>query len=69
MVLHPEAQKKAREELDSVLKPGRLPDFKDREKLPYIEALIKEVYRWNPVAPLGLSLVFIQTKCILTARF
>lgn len=53
MVLHPEAQKAAQEELGRVIGSGRLPTFQDRDRLPYIEALVKEVYRWNPVAPLG----------------
>ncbi|KAF9261074.1 cytochrome P450 [Marasmius fiardii PR-910] len=54
MVLHPEVQAKARVELDSVVGPGRLPDFTDRDSLPYIDAIVKETLRWNPVAPLGL---------------
>ncbi|KAH7922734.1 cytochrome P450 [Leucogyrophana mollusca] len=54
MVLHPDVQAKAQAELDSVIGPGRLPDFNDRATLPYINAIVKEVLRWNPVAPLGL---------------
>lgn len=54
MVLHPEVQKKAREEIDRVVGRGRLPDYTDRDSLPYISAVTKEVLRWNPVAPLGL---------------
>lgn len=53
MTLYPEVQKKAQVELDSVVEAGRLPDYSDRDKLPYIDALIKEVLRWNPVLPLG----------------
>ncbi|EEB93789.1 hypothetical protein MPER_07513, partial [Moniliophthora perniciosa FA553] len=52
MILHPEVQDKARAELDSVVGSGRLPDFTDRGSLPYIDALVLEVLRWNPVAPL-----------------
>ncbi|KIJ60731.1 hypothetical protein HYDPIDRAFT_98167 [Hydnomerulius pinastri MD-312] len=54
MVLHPDVQAKAQAELDSVVGPGRLPDYNDRLSLPYINAIVKEVLRWNPVAPLGL---------------
>ncbi|KAF9070685.1 cytochrome P450 [Rhodocollybia butyracea] len=54
MVLYPEVQIKARRELDSVIGSCRLPDFSDRGSLPYIDAIVKEVLRWNPVAPLGL---------------
>ncbi|KAF8178464.1 cytochrome P450 [Pholiota molesta] len=54
IVTHPEVQIKAQEELDRVVGHERLPEFSDRTKLPYINAIIKEVLRWNPVAPLGL---------------
>jgi cytochrome P450 len=52
MVLHQDVQRRAQEELDRVL-CGRLPTFEDREDLPYIEAMMTETLRWNPVAPLG----------------
>jgi cytochrome P450 len=52
MALYPEVQKKAQAELDRVL-DGRLPEFNDRPNLPYINAVIKESGRWQPVAPLG----------------
>ena len=54
MVLFPEAQRKAQAEIDRVIGPDRLPSLADRENLPYVEALVKEVFRFNPVAPLGL---------------
>ncbi|XP_006456136.1 hypothetical protein AGABI2DRAFT_227934 [Agaricus bisporus var. bisporus H97] len=54
MLLYPEVLRKAREELDRVIGRGRLPDFTDRDTLPYITAIAKETLRWNPVAPLGL---------------
>jgi cytochrome P450 len=53
MVLHPAVQAKAQAELDAAIGPGRLPDYNDRSSLPYINAIVKEVLRWNPVAPLG----------------
>ncbi|QRV96397.1 cytochrome P450 family protein [Ceratobasidium sp. AG-Ba] len=53
MVLHPEVQKKAQAELDRVL-GGRLPELSDRESLPYLDAVMKEVMRWRPVVPMGL---------------
>lgn len=53
MTLFPEVQKRAKEEIDAVVGSDRLPSFADRPNLPYVEALVKEVFRWNPVAPLG----------------
>ena len=55
MRLYPEVQKKAQEELDEVVGLSRLPEYEDRENLPYINALCKEVVRWHPVAPLGVA--------------
>ena len=52
MVLCPEVQRKAQEELDSELQ-GALPTLEDRERLPYTTALVKEVFRWHPVTTLG----------------
>ena len=55
MSLYPEAQKKAQAELDSVVGKNRLPDLSDRDKLVYVNAILKELLRWMPPAPLGLS--------------
>ena len=50
----PEVQRKAQAELDSVVGPHRLPEFSDRDSLPYINALIKELLRWRSVVPVGV---------------
>ncbi|KAI0737944.1 cytochrome P450 [Daedaleopsis nitida] len=55
MVLYPEAQQKAQEELDAVVGRGRLPSFDDLENLVYIRAMVKETLRWHPVGPLGMQ--------------
>ncbi len=52
MVLYPEVQRKAQAEIDEVVGKGRLPVFSDEEELPYVQAVLKEVLRWHPVAPL-----------------
>ena len=54
MVLNPSVMEKAQEELDRVVGKGRLPDFSDREDLPYIDAIVKEIIRWNPPPPIGV---------------
>ena len=53
MVLFPDAQHKAQEEIDRVVGPGRLPNFTDREHLPYLSALYKELLRWHIIGPMG----------------
>ncbi|KAG2033225.1 cytochrome P450 [Suillus americanus] len=53
MTLFPDVQKKAQAEIDAVVGPARLPTFADRDSLPYTEALVKEVLRWNAVVPTG----------------
>lgn len=49
MVLYPKAYAKAQEEMDRVIGGKRLPTTDDRDSLPYLECLLKEVYRymWN----------------------
>lgn len=53
MILFPRVQHKAQEEIDRVVGTGRLPSFADRERLPYISALVQEPLRWWPIAPMG----------------
>jgi hypothetical protein len=54
MVTYPDVQKRAQEELDSVVGRTRIPNFADLPHLPYIRAMVKEALRWRPVDPLGL---------------
>jgi cytochrome P450 len=53
MVLFPEVQKQAQEELDRVVGPNRLPTLEDEPDLPYIRCCVKEALRWMPSAILG----------------
>jgi cytochrome P450 len=55
MVAFPDVQRKAQSELDEVVGRGKLPTFADYERLPYIRALVKEILRWKPATPLGIS--------------
>ncbi|KAJ6544151.1 cytochrome P450 [Mycena capillaripes] len=54
MVLNEAVQRLAQSEIDSVVGTDRLPDFIDRERLPFITAIMKEVLRWHPPAPTGI---------------
>ncbi|KAI5121129.1 hypothetical protein M0805_002801 [Coniferiporia weirii] len=54
MTLHPEVVKKAQGDIDNAVGTARLPVLEDRSNLPYIDRIIKELYRINPPAPLGM---------------
>lgn len=54
MALYPEVQRKARDEIDRVIGPGRLPTIADRGRLPYVDAIGKEIFRWHPAVTMGI---------------
>ncbi|KAJ4470457.1 cytochrome P450 [Lentinula aciculospora] len=54
MVLYPETQRLAQEEIDRVVGPYRLPSFDDYDHLPYIRATVKELLRWRGIGPMGI---------------
>ncbi|KAG0698338.1 cytochrome P450 [Suillus ampliporus] len=53
MLHFPHVMRKAQAELDNVIGADRIPEFHDKESLPYINALVNETLRWRPVAVLG----------------
>ncbi|KZO96403.1 cytochrome P450 [Calocera viscosa TUFC12733] len=53
MILYPTVARTAQAHLDRVC-GARPPGFDDREMLPYLQAMVKEVLRWKPVAALGI---------------
>ena len=53
ILIRPEIQKRAQEELDTVIGKERLPTLDDRPRLPFVNAVCKEVTRWRPAGPLG----------------
>ncbi|KAJ7267368.1 cytochrome P450 [Mycena rebaudengoi] len=50
---YPEYQERAREEIYSVVGTGRLPELDDFKKMPFVDALIKEIIRMRPEFPMG----------------
>ncbi|EJD51471.1 cytochrome P450 [Auricularia subglabra TFB-10046 SS5] len=56
MVLYPGTQRAAQAELDAfmLLQGGRMPQLTDRPALPYVTAVLHEVIRSYPPAPLGV---------------
>ena len=53
MLLYPDVQQQAQEEIDRVIGCDRLPSLQDQEDLPYIQAVLLECLRWYPVVPAG----------------
>ncbi|KAL4252343.1 cytochrome P450 family protein [Pleurotus pulmonarius] len=54
MLLYPEVQKKAQQEVDSFTH-STLPSFEDLPNMPYVQAVMLEVLRWQSVLPLGIA--------------
>lgn len=53
---------RAQEDIDRVTERERLPTFDDWERLPYINAIILEVLRYNTVTPLGELFFFFLAR-------
>ncbi|KDQ25838.1 hypothetical protein PLEOSDRAFT_1113596 [Pleurotus ostreatus PC15] len=53
--LHPEAQAKVQEELDSVIGSDRPPTMEDANMLPQTTAFVLETFRWRPVTAGGFA--------------
>ena len=54
MVKHPDVQRRAQKEIDRVVGDSHLPDLNDRQDLPYIEAVYRELLRHTPPMRVGL---------------
>lgn len=54
MALYPDVFNKARAEIDLVVGNHRLPLISDKANLPYTNAIVSEVLRWNVVTPIAL---------------
>lgn len=60
MTLYPDVQKKAQSEIDEILGghlgfgAEGLPSLVDRDRLPYLSSVLKEIVRFYPAAPLGI---------------
>ncbi|KAG1829371.1 cytochrome P450 [Suillus variegatus] len=55
MMLHPDVQSRARAEIDQAVGHDSMPCLDDRASLPYLDAILHEVMRWYPPAPLGFA--------------
>jgi hypothetical protein len=62
LILFPRVQIRAQTELDVVIGRDRLPTVDDRPRLPYIEALCKELLRWKMATPVGMTWGFYESS-------
>ncbi|KAG6902058.1 hypothetical protein C0995_005115 [Termitomyces sp. Mi166 len=53
-IRYPEWIATAQKEIDSVVGTDRLPSFKDRPFIPYVEAIVRETLRWRPAVRFGI---------------
>ena len=69
MILFPDVQLRAQNELDRVVGKNRLPSFNDQNHLPYIHACVKESLRWMPTTILGaVPHALTQDECYIGFR-
>ncbi|KAG1815836.1 cytochrome P450 [Suillus variegatus] len=61
-VAFPETLRKAQNEINSVLPDGRPPTMDDIASLPYVRAILREVHRLKPMAPLGMPHTLLETQ-------
>ena len=45
-VVHPRIAKRAQQEIDAVTQGERMPTFDDWKDVPYIDCIIRELWRW-----------------------
>nr|XP_042699867.1 cytochrome P450 2J4-like isoform X3 [Chrysemys picta bellii] len=65
LVLHPDVQEKVQKELDAVLGPSQLICYEDRKNLPYTNAVIHEIQRYNCIAPIGVPRQCVKDTTLL----
>lgn len=57
MCQYPDIQRRAQDEILSVVGLDRLPTINDRPQLPFVAACIQEMFRLYPVVPLGIAII------------
>lgn len=60
LLLWPDVQKKAQEEIDRVVGYDRMPTIDDYAEMSYIRCCIKESLRWMPTVSLGVPHAVVQ---------
>ncbi|KIW66672.1 hypothetical protein PV04_05981 [Phialophora macrospora] len=60
MISHPRVFKKAQQEVDEVCGTLTAPSAKHIDQMPYMHAIMTEIFRWRPTAPGGQPHMLIQ---------
>lgn len=68
MIMYPDVQLRAQEEIDRVVGTERLPQIKDRPDLPYVQAILKETLRWSPLGVMGFP-HSVEDEIIICRRY
>ena len=55
MARYPEVQTRVQKELDLVVGQGRVPSLRDRQDLPFTEAVVMEIQRYANIIPQGVQ--------------
>ena len=55
MVMYPDVQSKAHAEIANISHHNELSTVDEMESVPYVTALVLELFRWNATAPLGIN--------------
>jgi cytochrome P450 len=54
LMQNPHVQRRAQAEVDSIVGRRRLPTWSDLPRLQYVNLILQETYRMNPLSPLGV---------------
>lgn len=62
-----DAQEKEQKDIDNVIGPYRWPTFDDYDSVPYVRALVDEVFRFRPVFPIAVP--HVSTKMVVYKNY
>ena len=57
---------RAHAEIDAAFDDERSPTWSDFSKLPFVNMIVKELHRWRPVSPLGVSHALAEGELLTT---